>query len=138
MSKRIRSSDDSSHLIDPDFATILEEEDHRRQQARGRHMEHKAHQLCRQVQRALNLALAGQLAGVGADTLFVSHVAPAPGCGHLLVFVVIPSGRGANRVLAELRASAPRLRAEVARCITRKRAPELSFVPVSADGEQYG
>jgi hypothetical protein len=39
-----------------------------------------------------------------------------------------------SEVLAALQRDAPRLRCDVARAITRKRAPELAFVPVSEEG----
>jgi ribosome-binding factor A len=99
-------------------------------------MEHKTRQLCHQVQRALNLALAAKYAGEALETVFVSDVLPAPGCGHLLVHIVIPKGRSTSDVLRELRARTPGLRAEVASSISRKRAPELSFVPGAAEDEQ--
>jgi ribosome-binding factor A len=89
----------------------------------------KAQQLCRQVQRALNLALADRSADDGLHDLFVEDVTPAPHCGHLLVHVAIPRERVVGEVLAALRQDGPRLRSEVATAITRKRAPELSFVP---------
>jgi hypothetical protein len=62
------------------------------------------------------------------EELFVVEVSPATGSGRLLVHIVIPDGLPASAVLTRLRESAPRLRAEVARSINRKRAPELSFV----------
>jgi ribosome-binding factor A len=100
-------------------------------------MEHKTRQLCHQVQRALNLALAAKYAGEALETVFVSDVLPAPGCGHLLVHVVIPDGRSTSDVLRELRARTPGLRAEVAMSISRKRAPELSFVPGIVEDEEH-
>jgi ribosome-binding factor A len=133
VSKRIRDRDRASGLLEQEFATALEEEDSERRQARGRHMEHKTSQLCRQVQRALNLALAREIFSGTAGSLFVSDVSPAPGCGHLLVHVVIPNGWSTKEVLTELRARTPGLRAEVARSISRKRAPELSFVAGAAE-----
>jgi len=48
--------------------------------------------------------------------------------------VVIPADRSINEVLSALRQDMPRLRSEVAMAITRKRAPELSFVPAFPDG----
>jgi hypothetical protein len=63
----------------------------------------------------------------------VSGVSPAPDCGHLLVQVVIPVDCSTTDVLTGLRACTSRLRAEVARSISRKRAPELSFVPGTAE-----
>lgn len=95
----------------------------------GRQGERKARQFCRQVQRALNLALADQHADDGLNDLFVEDVSPAPDCGHLLVHVVIPATQPVAEVLGALRRAAPRLRSEVAMATARKRAPELSFVP---------
>ena len=100
----------------------------------GRQVERKARQLCRQVQRALNLALADRHTDDGLNDLFVEDVSPAPDCGHLLVHVIIPADRRVSEALDALRRDAPRLRSEVAMAITRKRAPELSFVPAYPDG----
>ena len=102
----------------------------------GRQGERKARQFCRQVQRALNLALADHGADDGLNDLFVEEVSPARDCGHLLVHVVIPADRSVTEALSALRRDAPRLRSEVAMAITRKRAPELSFVPASPDKGQ--
>lgn len=137
MSKRIRDRDESLSLVDAEFAAALEDEDAQHRRSRGRRMEHKTHQLCRQVQRALNFALAAKYGGDALESVFVSDVLPASGCGHLLVYVVIPNGRSMSDVLAGLRARTPGLRTEVARSISRKRAPELSFVPGSAEGEGH-
>jgi ribosome-binding factor A len=68
--------------------------------------------------------------------LFVENVSPAPDCGHLLVHVVIPVDVQIAEALCALRRDAPRLRSEVAMAITRKRAPELSFVPAFPDGRE--
>ena len=57
---------------------------------RRRQGERKARQFCRQVQRALNLALADRSGDDGLSDLFVEDVSPAPDCGHLLVHVVVP------------------------------------------------
>ena len=100
----------------------------------GRQAKRKARQFCRQVQRALNLALADRHSDDGLSDLFVEDVSPAPDCGQLLVHVVVPAQRPVAEALAALRQDAPRLRSEVAATITRKRAPELSFVPAVADG----
>lgn len=82
----------------------------------------------------MNLALADRHSDDGLSDLFVEDVSPAPDCGHLLVHVIVPAGRPVNEVLSALRRDAPRLRSEVAMAITRKRAPELSFVPAFPDG----
>lgn len=138
MSKRNRDRRDSLLEIDGEFAAALEEEGAMRRQARRRHSEYKTRQLCHQVQRALNLALAARSAGEDLHAVFVSGVSPAPDCGHLVVTVVMPDDCSTTDVLTELRARAPRLRAEVARSISRKRAPELSFVPGAAGDDRHG
>ena len=88
-------------------------------------------QLCRQVQRAVNLALAD--GGADVADLFVEDVTAGQG-GPLLLHVIVPRNRAVSEVLAALRRDAPRLGCDVARTITRKRAPELAFVPGSAEG----
>ena len=117
----------------PDFAEALYGASSDRLSS-GRQGERKARQFCRQVQRALNLALADRHADDGLNDLFVEDVSLAPDCGHLLVHVVIPVDRPITEALSALRRDAPRLRSEVAVSITRKRAPELSFVLAFPDG----
>jgi hypothetical protein len=51
-----------------------------------------------------------------------------------MVHVAVPAGVGVVEVLERLERVGPRLRAIVAQAITRKRAPELAFVPVTAGG----
>jgi ribosome-binding factor A len=118
----------ASTAIDPEFAAALEGDDCKRDSA-DRRREHKTRQLCRQAQRAMNLALAEWGSDLELEQLYVNEVSPAPGCGHLLVHVVAPAGRPLGDVLTSLRHAAPRLRAQVARAICRKHAPELSFAP---------
>lgn len=117
---------------DPEFAEALEDLDGGRASAR-RQFERKARQFCRQVQRALNVALPELRLGAGLDGVFVEGVDPAPDCGHLLVSVVLPERCDGRATMAALRAAAPGLRAEVAAAIARKRAPELQFVAVSGE-----
>lgn len=119
--------------MDPEFAQALGGATSDRLSS-GRQAERKARQFCRQVQRALNLALADRHVDDGLNDLFVEDVSPAPDCGHLLVHVVVPAERAVAVALSALRADAPRLRSEVAAAITRKRAPELSFVPAAPIG----
>ena len=88
----------------------------------------------RQVQRALNLALADRYEDDGLNELFVDDVTPAPDCGHLLVHVVVPADRSVADALGSLRRDAARLRSEVASSISRRRAPELSFIPSTLEG----
>lgn len=63
----------------------------------------------------------------------MEEVVPAPDCGRLLVFVALPADAGAESIVT-LGRETPRLRAEVAAAITRKRAPELCFVPACGEG----
>jgi ribosome-binding factor A len=129
---RNRRQRESIDFVDPEFAKALGGASDRL--SSGRQVERKARQFCRQVQRALNLALADRHADDGLNDLFVEDVSPAPDCGHLLVHVVIPADRSVNEALSALRRDAPRLRSEVAMASTRKRAPELSFVPPFPEG----
>ncbi len=131
--KRGRDGEPPS-FVDPEFMGALEAEGGPSGTGR-RHGEHKARQLCRQVERALNLALAGASGDEALDGLFVAEVTPAPDSGHLLVRVIVPAGRPVADVLAALHRAAPGLRAEVAMAITRKRAPELSFYPGACGGD---
>jgi ribosome-binding factor A len=119
--------------VDPEFAQALGGSRFGRLSS-GRQAERKTRQFCRQVQRALNLALAQRHVDDGLNDLFVEDVSPAPDCGHLLVHVVVPPERPVAEALNSLRRDARRLRSEVAAAITRKRAPELSFVPAAPDG----
>ena len=133
MKHRNRRPKGSVDFIDPEFAHALGGGISDRLSS-GRQAERKARQFCRQVQRALNLALADRHADDGLNDLFVEDVSPAPDCGHLLVHVVVPADRAVAEALGALRRDAPRLRSEVAAAITRKRAPELSFVPALPEG----
>ena len=63
--------------------------------------------------------------------LYVVEVMPVEGSSQLLVQVSIPPNVAVVDVLERLERTAPRLRAAVAAAITRKRAPELTFVPVA-------
>ncbi len=93
--------------------------------------DYKALQVCRQAQQALSLALAGECNDDLLRSLYVESVEPAPDASRLLVFVVVPShlGVGVEEVLSRLADVHGLLRSAVARAISRKRAPELSFVP---------
>ena len=124
-----------SQCIDPEFAEALFEGESASRSGE-RQAARKARQFCRQVQRALNVALEDRTAE-DINGLFVDDVTPAPDCGRLLVHVFIPHGRALVDALDALRRATPRLRSEVAMAITRKRAPELSFVPTVAEGGAY-
>ncbi len=114
-----------------DFAEVLKEEGRR---SDNRQAQRKTQQFCRQVQRALNMALADSCLPDTDCDVFVDEVSPGPDCGHLLVHVVVQEGYSVVDAIAALRRDATRLRSEVAMAIARKRAPELAFVPVSQQG----
>jgi ribosome-binding factor A len=93
-------------------------------------------QLCRQAYQALTLALGG---GCGDDVLrdcTVESVVPAPNASRLLVRVALPPAApgepapSPETVMQCLSLAHGRLRRAVAAAITRKRAPELTFLPV--------
>lgn len=117
----------------PDFVEALDENESCHASVR-RQEERKTLQFCRQVQRALNIALADCGAGDGICGLFVEEVSPAPDCGRLLIHVLIPDGRQVAEIMGLLSRATPRLRSEVATAITRKRAPDLLFAPSWSGG----
>ncbi len=92
----------------------------------------KTLQLCRQAQRAILLALAGECRDDLLRDLYVDSVEPIGAGGQLLVRVVVPRHIQATlpEVLQRLSDHAPKLRAAVAQSICRKRAPNLSFAIV--------
>jgi ribosome-binding factor A len=122
-----------TEFVDPDFAESLRGNKSKNPSA-GRQGQRKAQQFCRQVQRALNFALADSSPGDGICGLFAEEVSAAPDCGRLLVHVLIPGDHDVADAMSALRRAGPGLRFEVAMAITRKRAPELSFVPVFGEG----
>jgi ribosome-binding factor A len=131
--KRQNRRGKGAEFVDADFAEILYGEENNSRSG-NRQAQRKTQQFCRQVQRALNLALADASVGeIGCD-LYVDEVSPGPDCGHLLVHIVVQEGYSVADALSALRRESPRLRSEVAMAITRKRAPELAFVPVSMQG----
>ena len=102
----------------------------------------KTLQLCRQVQRALTLALGGECDDEVLRDVYVESVEPMGGPSQLLVRVAVPLGAGVSAmdVLARLNDRSGRLRVLVAQSICRKRAPGLAFiaVPVGASSTEGG
>ena len=135
VSRRTRGRDVELDSVDSEFQRALEETEHRRRD-RSRRVEQKTRQLCEQARRALNLALAGYFAGGALDDLFVVEVSAPAGAGRLVARVAVPAAQSARVALSELRDRTPQLRAAVAGYISRKRAPELSFVVAHA-GNAY-
>jgi len=104
--------------------------------SRGRQ---KAMQLCRQAQRALSLALEGECDDDVLRSAYVMSVEPAPDATQLLVRLVIPRSAGdvrADEVMTRLARVHGVLRRAVAEAVTRKRAPELTFVVVPEDADR--
>jgi ribosome-binding factor A len=134
--KQYRRGSKEPQFIDPDFMEALDENDSSKASSR-RQTERKTQQFCRQVQRALNFALADRTIGEETEGLFVEEVSPAPDCGRLLVHVIVPDGLSVADVMIALGRETPRLRSEVASAITRKRAPELCFVPANSEGGDH-
>jgi hypothetical protein len=94
-----------------------------------RRPDRKTLQLCRQVARALEGALACSPVDA-VRNLLVDQVVPAPSAGRLLVTVrPLPGMRVDDpvRILGRLYEAAPDLRREVAAEITRRATPELVF-----------
>jgi ribosome-binding factor A len=85
-------------------------------------------QLCRQVFETLNYVLSGDSHDEVLQGLLVSEVVPAPDATRMLVtvqsldVVVDPTA-----ILQSLHLAMGRLRAEVARSISRRKVPELAF-----------
>jgi ribosome-binding factor A len=131
--KRKDRRENGTEFINADFAEILYGENNN-SRSDGRKELRKTQQFCRQVQRALNLALADSTEMDQGCDLFVDEVSPGPDCGHLVVHVVVQDGYSIADAMSALRRDASRLRSEVAMSIARKRAPELMFVPVSLAG----
>jgi ribosome-binding factor A len=100
----------------------------------------KTAQLCRQVFRAVSLALEE----CGDDVLrelSVVDVEPAPDASRLLVRVSVPVAGGElalPEVLARLGRAGGFLRRQVAAAITRKRAPELMFTFAAPGAGEVG
>lgn len=93
-------------------------------------------QLCRQVADTLQLVL-GDCGDDCLRDLHVVRVVPAPDASQLLVIVGSPPGETPaepRAVMERLQARAPAFRAEVARAITRKRAPALLFEYLAGPG----
>ena len=90
----------------------------------------KTLQLCSQVADTLNYVLSGECDDELLQNLQVASVVPAPNASQLLVTVypVVAMGpKDAAEVRRRLLEAVGRLRSEVARSITRKKAPNLLF-----------
>lgn len=122
-------------LVDPMFVEELSGQRDRTSREKAS-VRHKTSQLCRQVQRAIGLSLSGECDDDVLRAIWVGDVSPAPGASRLLVQLIVPARANASvaDVLERVERVRGMLRAEVARAITRKRAPELVFVPTAENG----
>jgi ribosome-binding factor A len=90
----------------------------------------KTLQLCKQVERALSLVLAGEADDRALQDLQVLSVEPAPNASRLLVTVCpSPSAEPIRPldIVARLSRASGKLRSEIAASIHRKKTPELAF-----------
>jgi len=117
--------------VDPDFAAALLADDVSTSGHNRRH-DHKTLQLCAQVRDALSLAMAGECHDDVLRDLYVDAVEPAPNASRLLVRLVVPARTQIEPAILyeHLARVGPFLRTIVAREICRKRAPDLTFLPV--------
>ena len=92
--------------------------------------DYKTAALCKQVRRAVSLALAGECADPALQSLIVEEVLPAPNAGRMLVRLIAPHAHGHETIvdlLQRLERVRGVLRAQIAESIARKRTPELTF-----------
>ena len=91
----------------------------------------KVFQLCRQVADTLQMVLTD--GNETLDGLTVVDVVPAPDSRRMLVLlgldpgIVIESASEVELIMQQLQLETPRLRAEIARTINRKKTPNLVF-----------
>ncbi len=97
--------------------------------SRQKHDRRKDWQLCRQVFETLNYVLSGDSHDDVLRGLLVCEVTPAPDATRVLVSVQSLDQGDVDPVaiLRRLQSAMGRLRAEVARSISRRKVPELAF-----------
>lgn len=91
------------------------------------HEDKKTQQLCRQVHRRLDLAIA-ELEDPVFHALWIHSVTPHAGGRTLVVHVVVAAPDKIREVCGHLETARSHLRSEVASAIHRKRTPQLQFV----------
>ncbi|HEY8429255.1 MAG TPA: hypothetical protein VIL20_12800 [Sandaracinaceae bacterium] len=99
--------------------------------ARSRREAIKDAQLCRVVRETLSLAIA-ESGGDLLSSLFVVDVVPAPDASRLAVRVEAPAELDVREVREALERIGPRLRAEIAASVRRRKTPGLVFEVRSA------
>lgn len=115
--------------VDPEFASALMSEESFEKNPNRQH-DHKTLQLCSQVRDALSLAISGECHDDVLRELYVDTVEPAPNASRLLVRLIIPKHAKVDYadLYERLAKVGPFLRTIVAKEISRKRTPELTFV----------
>lgn len=125
----------------------VEEEDgisparERRPREEGKGGGRKDRQFCKQVVRALNLAVMAESSSPFLRELVFVSAEPAPDTSRLRVNTqgeAAIARAGAAAVLAELRRATGFLRSQVAAAISRRRVPELTFVLIAPSGKEVG
>ena len=100
----------------------------------------KAQQLCRQVAETIDQILAGELGDAALNAMRVASVVPAPDASRMLV-TLVATGRDVpfDRVAVEQKLAAVTglLRSAVAAAITRRKAPNLSFVIIDPHNDDF-
>jgi hypothetical protein len=99
---------------------------------------HKALQLCRQVERAIAMALAGECDDDVLRELAVDAVEPTGSAAQLIVRLRVPATFSLPDVLQRLDDHAATLRCIVAAAICRKRVPTLMFICLPATQAEGG
>ncbi len=121
-------------FVDVDFASALSRRSRNTDETgRNAHGDHRTQALCRQVQRVLSLALAGECDDDVLRDAYVAEVIPAPGPKRLGVRIVIGQDVSIADFLERVDRVRPKLRAIVAQTITRKKVPELFFLPAGPE-----
>jgi ribosome-binding factor A len=94
------------------------------------HVDRKALQLCRQVERTLGLVLAGELNDDRVRDLLVLSVVPAPHSNHLLVTLQAAEALSQEELLEldqALLEHKGRLRSAIAADISRRKTPDITL-----------
>lgn len=117
--------------VDPLFAEALLSDDVSEKRSNAKH-DHKTLQLCAQVRDALSLALSGECHDDLLRETYVDGVEPAPNASRLLVRLIVPARANVDvsQLYERLAIVSPYLRSIVAKEISRKRTPELSFIVI--------
>ena len=90
----------------------------------------KLWQLCKQAARTIELSIASLPQADELTGVTVHSVTPAPNAGRLHVNLLATQGTSRAAIEAVIERYESRLRAEVAAAITRRRAPELTFLVI--------